>query len=82
MPEEFNIAIAGGGIGDLTLALTLHRAGFTPVIYERADVLAELGVGINILHHAIRHLVDLGMLESLDSIGIRTRELIYETTTG
>ena len=82
MPEEFNIAIAGGGIGGLTLALTLHRAGFTPVIYERADVIAELVVGINILPHAIRHLVDLGMLESLDSIGIRTRELIYETTTG
>ena len=81
MPEEFNIAIAGGGIGGLTHALTLHRAGFTPVI-ERADVIAELGVGINILPHAIRHLVDLGMLESLDSIGIRTRELIYETTTG
>jgi len=53
MPEEFNIAIAGGGIGGLTLALTLHRAGFTPVIYERADVIAELGVGINILPHAI-----------------------------
>ena len=82
MPEEFNIAIAGGGISGLTLALTLHRAGFTPVIYERADVIAELGVGINILPHAIRHLVDLGMLESLDSIGIRARELIYETTTG
>ncbi len=82
MADKLNIAIAGGGIGGLTLALTLHRAGFLPVIYERADAIAELGVGINILPHAIRQLADLGLLEPLDNIGIRTRELIYKTTTG
>lgn len=82
MADKLNIAIAGGGIGGLTLALTLHRAGFSPVIYERADAIAELGVGINILPHAIRQLADLELLEPLDNIGIRTRELIYKTTTG
>lgn len=82
MADKLKIAIAGGGIGGLTLALTLHRAGFSPVIYERADAIAELGVGINILPHAIRQLADLGLLEPLDDIGIRTRELIYKTTTG
>jgi 2-polyprenyl-6-methoxyphenol hydroxylase-like FAD-dependent oxidoreductase len=75
--DEPNIAIAG-----LTLALRLHRAGFTPIIYERADTIAEFDVGINILPHAIRQLADLGLLELLDSIGIRRRELIYKTTAG
>lgn len=82
MTRNLDIAIAGGGIGGLTLALTLHQAGFAPVVYERSDSITELGVGINILPHAISQLADLGLLEALDEIGIRTRELIYKTTTG
>lgn len=82
MPKTLDIAIAGSGIGGLALALTLHRAGFSPVIYERARAIAELGVGINILPHAIRQLADLGLLDDLDNIGIRTRELIYKTARG
>ena len=82
MTEPLKIAIAGGGIGGLALALTLHRAGFSPVVFERSKSITELGVGINILPHAIRQLADLGLLEALDGIGIRTRELVYKTTTG
>jgi 2-polyprenyl-6-methoxyphenol hydroxylase-like FAD-dependent oxidoreductase len=82
MPQNLKITIAGGGIGGLSLALTLHRAGFAPVIYERSDEIAELGVGINILPHAIKQLADLGLLEALDGIGIRTKELIYKTALG
>lgn len=82
MTQMLDIAIAGGGIGGLASALTLHQAGFSPTVYERSDAITELGVGINILPHAISQLADLGLLDALDDIGIRTRELIYKTTTG
>ena len=47
------IAIVGGGIGGMTLALSLHDAGITDVdVYESTPAVQELGVGINVLPHA------------------------------
>lgn len=76
------VIIAGGGIGGLTLALCLERAGIKVSVYEQAASVRELGVGINILPHAIRQLSDLGLLDRLDAIAIRTEELIYKTAKG
>ncbi|GGC48170.1 flavin-dependent oxidoreductase [Chelatococcus reniformis] len=74
--------IAGGGIGGLTTALALHRAGIEVEIFERADAVRELGVGINMLPHAVAELVGLGLQDELDAHGIRTRELIYANRLG
>ncbi len=74
--------IIGGGIGGLTLALMLHRAGIRATIFEASQQIRSLGVGINVLPHAIRELADLGLLPSLDAIAIRTRELIYANRFG
>src|SRR5215472_10305532 len=71
------IVIVGGGIGGLATALMLHRAGIHVDIYEQAQELRELGVGINLQPHAIKELAELGLLPALDEAGIRTRELIY-----
>jgi 2-polyprenyl-6-methoxyphenol hydroxylase-like FAD-dependent oxidoreductase len=76
------IIIAGGGIGGLTTALALHRAGIEADVYEQARELRELGVGINMLPHAIKELASLGLLPALDAAGIRTRELIYANRFG
>jgi 5-methylphenazine-1-carboxylate 1-monooxygenase len=48
--------IVGGGIGGLTLALTLHEAGIPSHVYEAASEIKPIGVGINILPHAAREL--------------------------
>lgn len=49
------IAIIGGGIGGMSLALSLAAAGLDDVdVYESAPAIRELGVGINVLPHAIR----------------------------
>src|SRR5262245_10406091 len=74
--------IAGAGIGGLTAALFLNRAGIDVEIFERADEVRELGVGINMLPHAVQQLSDLGLLGGLDTEGIRTRELIYANRLG
>ncbi|HSM40034.1 MAG TPA: flavin-dependent oxidoreductase [Afifellaceae bacterium] len=76
------VLIAGGGIGGLTAALALHRKGIEAEVFEQSRGKAELGVGINTLPHAIKELADLGLLEALDGIAIRTRELIYKNSHG
>ena len=48
------VLIAGAGVGGLTLALMLHRRGIETVIFEQASEIREVGVGINILPHAIK----------------------------
>jgi 5-methylphenazine-1-carboxylate 1-monooxygenase len=69
--------IVGGGIGGLTAALMLHAHGLDCEIYEQSDGIRELGVGINTLPHAIKELAELGLLERLDDVGVRTHELFY-----
>ncbi|MCW8084915.1 flavin-dependent oxidoreductase [Sabulicella glaciei] len=71
------VLIAGGGVGGLTLALSLHERGIPCIVLESAPEVRELGVGINTLPHAIRELAALGLLPALDAVAIRTRELRY-----
>jgi 2-polyprenyl-6-methoxyphenol hydroxylase-like FAD-dependent oxidoreductase len=71
------VLIAGGGIGGLTLALSLHERGIPCIVLEAAKEVRQLGVGINTLTNAIRELAALGLLPALDAIAIRTRELRY-----
>lgn len=76
------ILVNGAGIGGLTLALMLQARGIDCEIYEAAPELRELGVGINVLPHAIRELAELGLLGELDRLAVRTRELRYLTRRG
>ena len=74
------VIIAGGGVGGLVTALMLHARGIDCEIFEQADAIRELGVGINTLPHAIKELADLGLLDRLDAVAIRTYEC--STPTG
>ncbi len=76
------ILIAGGGVGGLATALSLHQKGIDCEVFERSQEIRELGVGINTLPHAIKELADLGLLEALDEVAIRTYELIYQNRLG
>src|SRR5258707_2363017 len=71
------IIIVGGGVGGLVTALMLHARGIDCEVYEQADGIRELGVGINTLPHAIKELKELGLLERLDAVAIRTPELVF-----
>lgn len=69
------VLIAGGGIGGLALALTLHQIGVPCVVLESVAELQPLGVGINLQPNAVRELFDLGLDEAaLDTIGLQARE--------
>ena len=69
------VLIAGGGIGGLTLALSLHQIGVPAKVFESVPELRPLGVGINVLPHAVRELIELGLHDRLDAAAVRTKEL-------
>ncbi len=76
------IVIAGAGIGGLTLALSLHQIGITPILCESVREIAPLGVGINVLPHAVRELCELGLEERLGATAIPTAALAYYSLHG
>lgn len=74
--------IIGGGIGGLISALTLHRAGMSVQVFESVTEIKPLGVGINLLPHAVRILTELGLEKELAEIGLPTGELLYVNKHG
>ena len=76
------VIIAGGGIGGLVTALTLHKKGIEVKVFESVTKIKPLGVGINLLPHAMRVLTDLGLEHKLLEIAVETRELVYANKHG
>lgn len=74
--------ICGAGIGGLTTALHLHRAGMGAEVFESVPEIRPLGVGINLLPHAVRELTLLGLQDRLAEIAIPTAELVYFSKFG
>src|SRR5262249_14601335 len=72
-----DIAVVGGGIGGLTLALALHQRGIPCRVYESASEVRELGVGITLLAHAMREMTTLGLAATLTRRGIENRESCF-----
>ena len=69
------VFIAGGGLGGLSQALTLHQIGVPCQVIEAARVMRPLGVGINLQPNAVRELFDLGLTASdLDRVGVQARD--------
>jgi 2-polyprenyl-6-methoxyphenol hydroxylase-like FAD-dependent oxidoreductase len=71
------IAIIGGGVAGLSLALNLHQRGIACRVYERAPEVKELGVGITLLPHAMREFAALGVDRDLFAAGLETRESAF-----
>ena len=85
------VLIVGAGIGGLVLALELHRFRIPVRIYEQANRLQQVGVGINILPHATKILAQLGLQEELEKLAVspnrsaffnRFGQLIYDEPLG
>src|SRR3954464_5102769 len=73
--KKLEVIVTGGGIGGLSLALSLHQAGITVRVYEAVRDPSPLGVGINLQPTAVRELTELGLGSALAETGIALRGL-------
>jgi 2-polyprenyl-6-methoxyphenol hydroxylase-like FAD-dependent oxidoreductase len=71
------VLVIGGGIGGLTMALSLHQMGIPVRVYEAVREVTPLGVGINLQPNAVRELEELGLGDGLARVGTATQELCY-----
>jgi len=77
MAAQDGVAIIGGGICGLSLALALRQRGIACDVYERAPQIKELGVGITVLPHGMREFEALGLGDKLLARGIENRESCF-----
>ena len=71
------VAVVGAGIGGLTLAIALRRAGVTVEVYERAEELREVGAAVALSANGTRELTRLGVGDALDRVSTQPTELVY-----
>ena len=71
------IAIIGGGIGGLSLALALKQRGLDCKVFETVQAIQEIGVGITLLPHAMRELAALGVQDQIEALGIENQESVF-----
>lgn len=76
MARARTILVAGAGIGGLAAAIALARAGFRPLVLERAASLEEVGAGIQLTPNASRALDRLGVLAAVRERAVAARSLV------
>ena len=75
--NQLSVLVLGAGIGGLTTALELHRAGIACRVVEALPAFAPAGVGVNILPHASLHFRELGLDGELSRRAVLTRESAF-----
>ncbi len=65
MASARHVIVAGAGIGGLTAALALARAGLRVTVLEQAARLEETGAGLQLSPNATRILIELGLRDLL-----------------
>ena len=62
-----NMAIVGGGLGGLALALHMHRQGLSCDVFEAAPERNDNAVGITLMPHAMQQLSVLGLAGAVEA---------------
>ena len=75
--DKCKILIAGAGLGGLTAASCLMKAGFEVEVYEQAPQLGEVGAGIQLSANAMHVLIDLGLGEAISAVGVRPGAYVF-----
>ncbi|MGC0414995.1 2-polyprenyl-6-methoxyphenol hydroxylase-like FAD-dependent oxidoreductase [Embleya sp. AB8] len=76
------VLVAGGGIGGLAAALSLHDAGITEVtVIDAALRIRPLGLGISLLPHAVRELAELDLYHPIANLGVPLSGVAYPDRT-
>ncbi len=73
MGKDADILIAGAGLGGLTAAACLIKAGYSVRVHEQAPALGEVGAGIQVSANASRVLRDLGLASEMAEFGVKPK---------
>src|ERR1043166_8853931 len=73
MKRETQVAVVGAGLGGLTVAGFLQRAGFPVGVYEQAPAFSRIGAGIILSANATKVLRRLGVEDELTRAGIKAQ---------
>jgi len=71
------VLIAGGGIGGLTTAIALRHQGVEALVLEQAEVMAEIGAGIQIASNAAIVLREIGLEAAIRAAGVKPQSYDY-----
>src|SRR5258707_8555684 len=71
------VLVAGGGIGGLTTAIALRHQGIEVLVLEQAEVLSEIGAGIQIASNAAIVLRELGLESAMRAVGVKPQSYDY-----
>jgi salicylate hydroxylase len=75
--KTYRVLIAGAGIGGLSAASCLMKAGHQVEIHEQAPFLAEVGAGIQVSANAMHVLRHLGLEEAITAVGVRPEAYVF-----
>ncbi|RYZ43455.1 MAG: hypothetical protein EOO71_03655 [Myxococcaceae bacterium] len=75
-PSARHILISGAGIGGLTLACALHRAGLRATVLESADALRQVGAGLIVQMNASLALRRIGLCDAVVAEGARPEQTV------
>ncbi|RAH67557.1 FAD-dependent oxidoreductase [Aspergillus aculeatinus CBS 121060] len=79
MPAVENVAIIGGGLAGLSLALALHQQSISSIVYELRSEPRDLGGAITLSPNSLKILDLLGVYESVVSQGFRCNAFHFRT---
>ena len=75
--KQHRILIAGAGLGGLTAAACLIKAGHKVEVYEQAPQLAEIGAGIQVSANAMHVMRHLGLEDALLAVGVKPEAYVF-----
>src|SRR6201996_6732218 len=76
MKQTKRIAVIGAGLGGLTAAGFLQRAGFAVKVYEQAPAFSRIGAGIILSANVCKVLRRLGLEDGLIAAGIKSQSYV------
>jgi 2-polyprenyl-6-methoxyphenol hydroxylase-like FAD-dependent oxidoreductase len=76
------VIVAGGGLGGLSAALALRKAGIDVVVLERAARLRAAGCGVHLWTNAVLALADLGLADALRAVAPAQTRCEFRTWRG
>jgi len=74
--------IIGGGIGGLSAALALQRAGLDVTVFERTSEVREVGAGLAVWANAIKAFRQLAVADTIVAAGTEIRDYPFRSWRG